>query len=284
MPVFSGSDLGDILEGKEQDDVLYGLRFSDFLYGKQGDDILVGGTDGQIDMLFGGAGFDTAAYFNTYVDLTINLNTGVAFQTASGVVEDNFFSIENVIGGEANDRIIGNKYDNELSGSNGDDVIYGREGNDRLNGDSGNDALFGGIGEDVLNGGRGKDDLTGGADRDVMTGGRETDTFHFTDLSNFVAGSSKNDLDFITDFEKGVDVIDLSDVDTDTGVLGNQAFAIVEKFSGQAGELFEIKSLSTNDAQIWGGDVDGDGSADFMFAVNIIGGNQQQLEASDFLL
>jgi serralysin len=144
--------------------------------------------------------------------------------------------------------------------------------------------LFGGIGEDVLNGGRGKDDLTGGADRDVMTGGRETDTFHFTDLSHFVAGSSKNDLDFITDFEKGVDVIGLSDVDADTGVLGNQAFAIVEKFSGQAGELSEIKSLSTNGAQIWGGDVDGDGSADFLFAVNIVGGNQQQLEASDFLL
>jgi serralysin len=284
MPVFSGSNLGDILEGKDQDDVLYGLRGSDFLYGNQGNDILVGGTDGQIDMLFGGAGFDTAAYFNTYVDMTINLNTGVAFQTANGIVEDNFFSIENVIGGEANDRIIGNKYNNELSGSNGDDVIYGLQGNDRLNGDNGNDALFGGIGEDNLSGGRGKDDLTGGADRDVMTGGREADTFHFTDLSHFVSGSSKNNLDFITDFEIGTDLIDLSGIDANTGMLGNQSFAIVEKFSGQAGEFAVIKNLSTNDAQIWGGDVDGDGSADFLFAVNIVGGNQQQLDAGDFLL
>ena len=57
----------------------------------------------------------------------------------------------------------------------------------------------------------------------------------------------------------------------------------------------EIWCLAVNDAFVMGawarelgtaGKVRmlGDGSADFMFAVNIIGGNLQQLEASDFLL
>jgi hypothetical protein len=95
-------------------------------------------------------------------------------------------------GGSGSDRLLGGEGRDTLSGSNGSDVLRGNEGRDNLNGGGGRDNLNGGAGRDVLVGGTGKDTLTGGADSDV---------FKF----NRTAGSNT-----ITDFEDGLDFIEIT--------------------------------------------------------------------------
>jgi serralysin len=66
-------------------------------------------------------------------------------------------TIENAIGGNANDTITGNSSNNSLQGGAGNDVMYGDAGNDTFDWDStkrsGNDTMYGGLGNDtyVLN-------------------------------------------------------------------------------------------------------------------------------------
>lgn len=69
----------------------------------------------------------------------------------------------------------------------------GGGGNDDLEGGSGNDTLLGGTGRDILEGGSGNDILTGGAG---------------VDFFEFERGDGR---DRITDFQNGLDRIDLDD-------------------------------------------------------------------------
>ena len=80
--------------------------------------------------------------------------------------------------------IIGNSADNTLTGTSADDMIAGE------------------IGDDTLSGSAGDDILHDGAGQDVMTGGTGSDLFVL---------SADGDADTITDFEVGVDRLDLSD-------------------------------------------------------------------------
>jgi Ca2+-binding RTX toxin-like protein len=81
------------------------------------------------------------------------------------------------------------------------DVIGGGAGDDTLNGLSGNDVLRGDAGNDQLFGGAGNDQIVGGAGTDMLFGGEGADTF--------VLARGMN-LDVLTDFEAGVDKLDLS--------------------------------------------------------------------------
>ena len=69
--------------------------------------------------------------------------------------------------------------------------------------------------------------------------------------------------DVITDFEHG-DKIDLSRIDANTRWSGSQAFHLVTHFTGAAGEL---KADKTSWGFLVGGDVNGDGRADFALSV-----------------
>ena len=83
-----------------------------------------------------------------------------------------------------------------LSGGAGIDILQGLEGNDVLNGLGGIDSLNGGAGEDAINGGAGADRLTGGGgfDRFVLSAASD---------------SSLAGFDTITDFEAGIDTLDI---------------------------------------------------------------------------
>jgi hypothetical protein len=101
---------------------------------------------------------------------------------------------------------------NPIVGTKNADFILGLEGNDRIEGNGGKDLLDGGSGNDVL---------LGGAGGDKMIGGAGNDTFLFTS----VADSTVNALpDVIVDFKSGVDKIDLSKIDANTTISGNDAF------------------------------------------------------------
>jgi Ca2+-binding RTX toxin-like protein/peptidoglycan/xylan/chitin deacetylase (PgdA/CDA1 family) len=110
-----------------------------------------------------------------------------------------------------------------LSGTPENDTFNGHTGNDNFSGLGGNDTLNGGAGNDTLNGGAGNDVLNGGAGSDVMTGGPGADQFVFSGTGQ----SSTASPDVILDFEEGIDKIDLSGIDANNNVAGNNAFTFI---------------------------------------------------------
>ncbi|WP_051312658.1 tandem-95 repeat protein [Pseudodonghicola xiamenensis] len=112
------------------------------------------------------------------------------------------------LGGD--DMLRGAGGDDVLLGGNGKDVLIGGRGADLLKGGKGADILFGGKGDDLLTGGAGRDTLIGGRGDDILTGGGGADVFVF-------AGKSGHDM--ITDFEIGVDTLELSGFDSIEAVM-----------------------------------------------------------------
>lgn len=160
----------DQLIGRTGNDDLSGGDGADVLKGGEGDDILNGGAGH--DLLIGGAGNDTVSFLYDYsnrtktvVDLAdATLNSGLA-------LGDTLSSIENVTGGNGNNRLYGTAGSNRLTGGSGNDWLEGRGGDDILSGGGGHDVLIGGAGNDVLNGSHFGGELFGGAGNDVLKSG-----------------------------------------------------------------------------------------------------------------
>ncbi len=177
--VFGGAG-DDILKGGDGDDLMAGDAGKDVISGDEGDDALFGGD--HDDRLYGGAGDDELV----------------------GERGD-----DRLEGGEGKDALYGGADDDSLNGGAGDDVLAGESGKDRLAGGEGadtlygdgdNDVLLGEAGDDRLYAGDGNDVLDGGAGDDLMNGGAGKDVFQFT----FGGGH-----DVISDFEQGIDIIQL---------------------------------------------------------------------------
>jgi serralysin len=103
-------------------------------------------------------------------------------------------------GTAANDTIYGTSGKDVIKGLAGNDRLYGGAGADVIVGGSGNDAIKGGAGNDREYGGTGRDVLSGDAGNDVLKGGLDADTFRFR---------GRWGDDRITDFQNGLDCIDL---------------------------------------------------------------------------
>ena len=117
----------------------------------------------------------------------------------------------------------------------------------------------------AIAGGGGGDTLIGGGGGDTLTGGAGGDRFTFTDISD----SAPLAPDRITDFagKKGGDKIDLSAIDANASAAGNQAFSLVSKFSGQAGQLTTSWDKTTDTTNIYL-DVNGDRTADMVIQLS----------------
>jgi Ca2+-binding RTX toxin-like protein len=169
-------------------------------------------------------------------------------------------------GDDTTDGTVGTYY---LMGGNGNDLIRGLGGADSLDGGAGNDRLEGGLGNDTLRGGSGNDVLQGDGGADTLASGSGATTFLF----NSTADSHLFSADLIIDFSaSGGDLVDVSAIDADTTVAGDQAFVWALALTGHAGELviYSIPARSVSQVQ---GDVDGDGVPDFVveFAQNHVG-------------
>ncbi|HYW15266.1 MAG TPA: M10 family metallopeptidase C-terminal domain-containing protein [Allosphingosinicella sp.] len=198
-----------------------------------------------------------------------------------GRLTDNFgiaygVTIENAIGGSGADTMFGNEVGNVLTGNAGNDTLNGLAGDDTLNGGIGDDSLNGGVGSDELNGGDGVDTLNGGDGVDFFAGGLGNDIFIGEINSTTVSSKGGNiSLDVILDFAKG-DLLDLSGIDANTLVDGNQAFTLVGSANPKnAGEI-SIRTFGNMNAAeaALGMDLDGvDGPSAFAGKVSVVFGN-----------
>ncbi|MBP7240669.1 M10 family metallopeptidase C-terminal domain-containing protein [Amaricoccus sp.] len=236
-----------------------------------------------------GAGIYRGRVFHVWFGETIDAD----IPTISGTIADDVIFgtlfADRILGDEGADEIYGSDGDDELRCRAGDDQLFGGAGNDILGGGADNDRLWGGDGDDALTGGtgddwlwgeagadqldgrEGADILVGGLGADVLTGGADADLFVF----NALAESPREARTTITDFEPGLDRIDLSSIDAVAGTPANDAFVFVgtAEFSGRAGELRLGNTLIALDA-------DGDGVADLQVLMN----NPGALSAGDFIL
>ncbi len=105
-------------------------------------------------------------------------------------------------------------------------TIFAGLGNDAVAGGSEGDILIGGAGADFLTGGDGADILIGGAGQNTLEGGTGPDVFviDISDFSDLTGTGSAYELQTITDFTPGEDIIELSGF----GDLSFETFEIVQ--------------------------------------------------------
>lgn len=181
-----------------------------------------------------------------------------------------------IYGNEGDDSLFGGGDADVLNGNVGEDVLSGARGHDLLQGGDDADQLMGGAENDTLYGEAGDDVLTGGRGRDSLFGGADVDTFIFLTLGD--SGTATTARDYIVDFQRGVEVIDLRAIDAVTGGV-DDAFTFIGAlaFSLTAGELRHRVSGAITIVE---GDVNGDGVADFAIGIN----GTTAMSVRDFLL
>lgn len=267
--VITGTAANQTLNGTAVDDDISGLAGADKLNGLGGDDVLDGG-DGA-DRLTGGIGADTlrGGAGNDYLD------GGLGVDVLSGGSDNDVYVVDQV--GDTVIEGINAGYDIvrasvdyvltahvealELQGTgniNGTGNILGN----RIIGTSGDNVLTGGSGGDTLLGGDGNDRLIGGGEGDLLTGGLGADVFVMTNGS--LGGVIETDTIFDLIAGQG-DIIDLSDIDANTGLANDQAFTIVSAFSKQAGQL--TLTYGSNNITTLRVDVNGDGKVDYQVKI-----------------
>jgi trimeric autotransporter adhesin len=230
--------------GNDLDNVLTGNLYDNVLNGKGGADTLIGGLGNDIYIV------DDS---NTVVVEASKIATEIDTVNSS-ITYTLGVNLENIIltASAAVDGI-GNIRDNTLTGN---------VAANKLSGNGGNDTLMGGQGQDTL------------------TGGVGADSFKFTSVNQ--TGVTVATCDTITDFKTtDADKIDLSAIDANTVIAGDDAFVSVSvgnTFSGlfaNTGELY-FDQLS----RILYGNNDSDTAADFSILLTGVA----TLSATDFVL
>jgi subtilisin-like proprotein convertase family protein len=220
---------------------------ADQLTGGSGVNRLSGGRGSDVlrggagaDVLDGGAGIDLASYYGSWVRVVVNLTAG----TASGgdAQGDSLARIESLSGSQVGDALSGSAGANTLSGWWGDDLLVGVGG------------------------------------QDTLAGGAGADRFAYGSASESQVGAGS---DRITDFSHAQgDRVDLSVMDANTGLAGNQTFSFIGGglYTHHAGELRFVATDPTTTTIA--GDLNGDGVSDFHIRLTGMIG----LVAADFVL
>jgi Ca2+-binding RTX toxin-like protein len=291
----------DIVELEAGDDIYIGSNFSEEVRDGDGsDNIKLGGgndtyqapagfdvesgsdLDG-VDFVDGGAGVDTyvvdrysgsggqtAIYDAVYINIDTVVHNETTVAPLHGPIAANSST-----GPTGTDTVKG--FEN-VTGSYGDDIIYGNAAANILKGgQDGSDALFGYAGNDTLDGGIGIDALVGGLGADKLTGGAGAD--HFTYLNASESGPLKAARDTILDFGDGIDLINVSVIDSNTknGSQFNETFRFIGENTpfvandpagpntllGQG----SLRVIETASGWTIEGEVNNDGKADFAIDV-----------------
>ena len=204
-------------------------------------------------------------------------------------------------GGDGHDVLVGSSGADTLDGGGGIDTVdysggggmvivdlaagkgtYGQAhgdsyaGIENIIGTGSGDQLVGDAIANRIEGGGGADKLTGNGGGDMLSGGGGGDSFLYKALDDSLVGSA----DVITDFEVGVDRINLYSVDAKAGGYANDAFAWLgtDAFTGTGGQL-RYEQVGGDTLIL--GDHDGDKVADFQIT---LAGQLVELQATDFSL
>ena len=273
--VINGTINGTIDLGAGDDKFFGGANSETVTDGDGSDAIILGGgndtyfaagaTADGADRIAGGAGIDTYDASGATTELRVNLDTvnhGLANVPGPlytfDVVKSSATSLvpPNPVGpvvGTGSDTITG--FEN-FEGGNNKDIVFGNAAANVLSGNGGADNLWGLGGNDTLEGGDGKDCIGGGAGKDSLTGGAGIDTFFY-----FLTSDSGNALatrDVITDFQSGLDVINLKGIETNSNVTFTFRGSLA--FTGLAGDL---RATNIAGGELIQGDTNGDKVADF---------------------
>jgi Ca2+-binding RTX toxin-like protein len=114
-----GNGLDNLIIGNDAANQLWGGAGNDNLQGMGGDDLLLGGAGSNT--IGGGDGSDTVSYADSTVGVYIHL--GLDGYQSSGHSTDTLISIENGIGGSADDIIWASSDHNVLTGGGGSDLF-----------------------------------------------------------------------------------------------------------------------------------------------------------------
>jgi len=248
--VDTGGPSPDALIGGNGKDTLSGGDGSDILRGGQDDDTIDGqGATGNVDLI----DFSDGTAGLTFALIQSTSNT-VFNASAAGLGSDTYRNIEGVIG---------TNFIDTLNGSALGDTLIGGGGNDTINGLDGADTLIGGLGADLLTGGLGPDIYKWISELETGTTVATRDTV--SGFSGLLSGA-------------GGDILDLSLLDADTSVIGDQAFV----FTGTTATANSVWATASGADTIVSGDINGDLSADFMFVLT--GLTPANLASGDFKL
>ncbi len=132
--------------------------------------------------------------------LTINTTTTAEDIDISGIVLNGSSitlqgdtAVNNLTGGDGDDKIIAGTGDDIVNGGAGNDIVKGQGGKDTIHGDEGNDDIDGGAGADTIFGDAGNDTIYGGADNDIIYGGADNDTIDGGNGDDTIRGDAGND-------------------------------------------------------------------------------------------
>ncbi|MDR6531551.1 Ca2+-binding RTX toxin-like protein [Caulobacter rhizosphaerae] len=292
------SDL--IVSGAVHGYTLYAGNGVETLTGTAGADVLVGGSGtttlnggGGADILYGGSGTDTFQYtaisqsnFAAY-DVIFGFNSGQdkidisaidGGKITIGRYDGTTFIYSAPDGGGNSQAVVAvsgtSLKATDLVTSGGASQAFVLVGDGASHNVA--DTLVGAAGNDILYGLDGNDILTGAGGADFMLGGAGADTFVYTSAGESLPFAT----DLIFDFSSAqADKLDLTGIDANSGTGANDAFAVVTSFSNVAGQLIIAAPDSSGYYHV-SGDVNGDGVADFVIALNVTG----TLTSADILL
>lgn len=254
---------------------IFGLAGNDTITGSAGADIITGG-DGN-DTLNAGNGDDTLRYDDADEGFDA-VNGGAGTDTIEATTSGVTIGLSSITGIEAingygDTIILGSTAANTLNFStvtlNGISAIDGGGGNDTITGSTGYDYIKGDAGADRLSGYLGYDMLEGGAGNDIF------------DFNTVADSDATNGQDVILDFVKGQDKVDVTTIDANTALAGDQNFSFLGNaaFAGVAGQLRYQNDFGDGYTHVFA-DVDGDTVADLH--IMLLG--TYTLAAGDFVL
>lgn len=223
-----------------------GNALNNQVIGNPGANVL-SGWDGS-DTLNGGAGNDTF-YGNTSSIVGTDVDT-VSFEGATTAIRFNLgLTTSQTTGGAGSDRIPNGSIENLIGGSAGD-TLTGTTGANRIEGAAGNDSISGLAGTDVLVGNAGLDTIDCGSETS-----NSPDTVVYLSAGDSPVGTTR---DQILNFKSG-DLINLSAIDPNTALAGDQAFL----FKSTTPTAYSVWYLVSGTDIIVKGDINGDTTADF---------------------
>lgn len=227
------------------------------LIGGSGNDTLTGGTGANVieggdgsDVIDGRIGVDTADYSHATARVQVSLAlTGP--QNTLGAGTDSLVSMEDLRGSAFADGLAGSSAPNRISGLDGDDILVGAANNDTL---------------------------TGGLGADRMRGGTGYDTFDFNATAESTRAAPDLVLDFIGAGASWGDVIDLSTIDANTTIAGNQAFTFGGRGAGG------LSLVDQGGDTLVRGNTDGDSAFEFAILLRDGGRHASVYSDADFVL